>query len=123
MTLVKNSSHSTDSPDPVPFYCDPPRGAPPTTWRWLSQWPTFAQIALWLAFFVSGWGFVPNRELVQGVFGGIVVVWMMFDLSLNVNNPRTRDWSRRKRAVWTVLLASLYCLAVVLQLWFSQLFH
>ena len=114
---MKTSDPSPSASAPVPFYGDPTAVPPSTNWRWLSQWPTAAQIVLWVLFMVSGGGSGSIREIVQSIFGGILVCWGALDLGFNPDHPRACSWGRRKRLAWSFIFVCAYCLLIVWRFW------
>jgi hypothetical protein len=74
--------------------------APPTDWRWPSQWPSAAQAALLLL----AWGLsllsrVFHPYLDHVVYGLVSVwfFWLCWDVAVNPSNPRQLGRSKTRR--------------------------
>ena len=79
-----------------------PSQQPLTSWRWISRWPSPAQVALVVAMFLSGSQLMGSYRWLQGVVSAVWIGWLLLEVFFNRENPRLQRWSWWRRAVFVV---------------------
>ena len=79
----------------------------------MSEWPMAARVILLWPMTLLGPIGVKNPLLVSAILG-VFVVWSILDVHLNERNPIVREWSQRKRILFSVAYGCGYIISVVL---------
>ena len=88
-------------------------------WRWFTQWPGAAQVALTLAVLASGSALAGPYRWVQGPIAILFIGWLTLEMLFSPDDPRLQTWSRRRRVLVTGLLILVFVFVVVYSLFYG----
>lgn len=74
-----------------------------TTWRWISRWPSLAQVALVVSMFLSGSQAMGSYRWIQGAVCAVWIGWLLLEVFFDRENPRTQKWGWWRRAFAVVI--------------------
>ena len=65
-----------------------PSQQPLTSWRWISRWPSPAQVALVVAMFLSGSQLMGSYRWIQGVMCLVWIGWLLLEVLFDRESQR-----------------------------------